>query len=342
LVDKNGSIRVDDLAMADPGPREVVISNRCSLISSGTELSVIKRFRTAGSPEGKEFPLGYSSSGVVASTGERCGRIQAGARVASQGWAVSIHADTICVPEPLVAEMPAAVSHEEAAFTTLTTVAMNAVRRAAPTLGDWALVIGQGLVGQIIGQLAGLAGARVIVADLYDPRLRMAQKTGAELAVNPRKDDLLEFVMKSTGGLGADIVFLCTGGENTEPFRNATLAAADRGRIVLVGRTDNLCTDDRVLYAKELSILAARGYGPGYHDDSYEKEGVDYPVGYVRWTENRNMHEALRLMTAGALDVKTLISHRLPQKDAPKAYATIERSPEEVMGVLLTYGSGQG
>ncbi len=337
LVDNRGVIRVGELAPPEENPLDILITNRNSLISSGTELSVVKSRRKSPNDQAEDFPLGYSSAGVVESAGDSCKRVKTGDRVASQGWALSVHSNRNSVPEPLVAVIPDNVSFEEAAFTTLTTVAMNAVRRSRIGLGEWALVIGQGLIGQIVAQLARLCGGRTIVADLHDTRLALSRQTGVEMALNPDAVDLSESVDKNTDGRGANVVFVCTGGENTEVFRTATELAADRAKIVLVGRTDNLCTGDRVLYQKELSILIARGYGPGYHDRLYEKEGIDYPPGYVRWTENRNMAEALRLMSTRALDVQSLITHRFRQEEAPQAYETIEQHPESVMGVVLTY-----
>jgi threonine dehydrogenase-like Zn-dependent dehydrogenase len=337
IVDGRGNLRVDEIPLPELLPNRVLFSNHFSLISSGTETSVILKRRADKNSNQDDFCLGYSSAGVVEEVARECKRIKAGDRIASMGWGISVHSNINAAPEPLVAKIPEKVEFQEATFTTLAIVAMNAVRISNIGLGETAVIIGQGLVGQLTAQIARIAGARIVSTDFLDVRLKLSKDLGADLVLNAKKKDIEKSTLEYTEGRGADVVFICTGGDNTKVFDQAARIARDRAKIIIIGRTTNLCFNDQLMYQKELTIIMARGYGPGYHDPEYEEKGHDYPLGYVRWTANRNMNEVLRLMAEGVLKVKPLITHEFRLDDAVKAYQIIMETPSSVMGVLLSY-----
>jgi len=277
--------------------------------------------------------LGYSGAGVVAEKHPTVKDLNIGDRVAYGGEG-SGHAETILAGRNLVARVPDSVPFEHACFTTLGSIALNAIRIANIALGEKVAVIGLGLVGQLIAQLARLQGGAVLAVDLKPERVELARSLGAEHGCTG--DAVREAVASATDGKGADCVIIAAAAKSDAPSRLAVELCRDRGRIVDVGAV-HLSFPWYETYLKEIQFYMARAYGPGSYDPVYEKQGHDYPFPYVRWTENRNMQEFLRLVSLGRVQVQPLITHQFPLEDAAKAYETILDPSSGSLAVLLNY-----
>lgn len=278
--------------------------------------------------------LGYSGAGVVVEIGTGITDLKIGDRVAYGGEGTG-HGETINVGRNLAARVPHGVAFDEACFTTLGAIAMNAVRLSNIELGDTVAVIGLGLMGQLTAQLARCQGAVVIAIDLDQKRIDLALETGADHAVLAG-ETVVQQVSALTGGRGADCVIVAAAAKSPKPLVDAVTMARNRGRVVMVGACPIEIPRDQ-MYVKELQFIVSRAYGPGSYDPTYEKQGLDYPLPYVRWTENRNMEEFLRLVAVGRVNVRPLISHEFALDDAPKAYETIMQNGAASMGVVLKY-----
>lgn len=264
--------------------------------------------------------LGYSGAGIIIEKDEKVTDLQIGQRVAYGGEGTG-HGETINVGRNLIARVPDAVSFQEACFTTLGAIAMNSVRLSEINIGDTVAVIGLGLVGQLVAQLVRCQGGVVIAIDLDKKRVELAKETGADFGLTAN-EATVEEVKALTNGRGADCVIVAAASKSPLPLQQGVSMACDRGRVVMVGACP-IEIPRAEMYIKELKFMVSRAYGPGSYDPSYEKQGIDYPISYVRWTENRNMEEFLRLMAVGKVNVKPLISHEFALEDAPKAYETI-------------------
>jgi predicted dehydrogenase len=282
--------------------------------------------------------LGYSSAGTVVGVGEGVADINVGDRVACAGAGFAVHAEFASVPRLLVARIPPAarVSFEEAAFTTVGAVALHGVRTAEVKLADTVAVIGLGLLGQLTLQVLKAAGCRVLGMDIVPERAEMASRMGAD-AVSASESDFRDLCRQSTGGHGVDAVLIAAETPGSGPVNLAAEIARDRGLVVAVG-TVGMDIQRKFYYEKELDFRVARSYGPGRYDAAYEQKGRDYPIGYVRWTETRNMEAFLQLAAEGKLDLASLITHRFPIDHAHGAYDLISGKTEEPsLGVLITY-----
>jgi predicted dehydrogenase/threonine dehydrogenase-like Zn-dependent dehydrogenase len=277
-------------------------------------------------------PTGYSCAGCVLEVSEQISDVQVGDRVACAG---SSHAEIVYAPQNLFVPVPQGVSDAEAAFVALGSIALHSVRQARLTCGETAVVMGLGVIGQLVEQLARAAGARTIVADLVRGRREMARQLGAHLVLDPTADDLEGQVIAFSDGYGADAVILCVGGDSPEPIEQALRLVRDRGRLVVVG-TPRMDIPRSLFYRKEVELYIARSYGPGRYDPEYEEEGRDYPIGYVRWTERRNMAEFLRLVSEQRVKVSPLITHRFAFEQAPQAYQAAVSDSETTLGIVLT------
>jgi predicted dehydrogenase/threonine dehydrogenase-like Zn-dependent dehydrogenase len=275
------------------------------------------------------MPMGYCSAGVVLACGEGVQGFKPGDLVASNGP----HAEVVCVPKNLCAKIPDGVSTDQAAFTVLGSIAMQGVRLSKLNLGETALVIGLGLVGQLTVALLKAAGVRVIGTDLDPAKCELGKTMGA---VEARPGLQASDVEQLTRGLGADAILITASTKSNGPIDLAANAVRQKGRVVLVGVV-GLELDRRPFYFKEAEFVVSCSYGPGRYDASYEEGGQDYPAAYVRWTEQRNMQAVLDLMAAGSLDVSPLISHRYSIEDAEDAYNLIESGSEPYLGILLEY-----
>ena len=345
--------------MVQPG--HLLIANAASVISAGTEKMTMDLARKSLLGKARERPdqvrrvleklrnegffqtlnqvrekldepmtMGYSSAGIVLACGAGVQSFKPGDRVASNGP----HAGVVCVAKHLCARVPDNVPFDHAAFAVLGAIAMQGVRLSKVTLGETALVIGLGLIGQITVALLKAAGVRVIGTDLAAHKCELAaEKMGADIA---RPALSAGDVLELTRGLGVDAVLITASTKSQGPINLAANAVRQKGRVVLVGVV-GLELDRRPFYFKEVEFVVSCSYGPGRYDPSYEDHGHDYPPAYVRWTEQRNIQAVLDLMGSGKLDVAPFISHRFPIEQAEDAYHLIETGKEPYLGVLLTY-----
>jgi predicted dehydrogenase/threonine dehydrogenase-like Zn-dependent dehydrogenase len=284
-------------------------------------------------------PLGYSLCGVVTEVGRGAEEFKVGQLVAAAGNEHALHAEYNWIPVNLCAAVPPGVLPEHAAFSTVASIAMHGVRRAEVQLGETAAVIGLGLVGQIVVRLLIAAGIQVVGVDPIEDRCRLAEKAGAVLCGSPvgeGMDLVLAELATITSGRGADHIFLTAGGSTNGPVEAAVKLARDRARIVDIGKM-KLDLPWNAYYEKELDVRFSRSYGPGRYDDRYELEGIDYPVGYVRWTEKRNLESFLGLVARNEVEVATLISGVFSMADAAKVYADLKSGELKAVGVLLEY-----
>jgi predicted dehydrogenase/threonine dehydrogenase-like Zn-dependent dehydrogenase len=350
-------------SVPDPvcGPGQVLIANRASLISAGTERStvelarqsllskarqrpdhvrrVMEKFRQEGlsatleqvrSKLAQPMPLGYSSAGVVLEVGEGVREFRVGDRVASNGP----HAGVVAVGKNLVAKVPEDVPFEHAAYGVVASIALQGVRLSGATLGDVVVVVGLGLIGQMTIALLRSAGCRVFGTDVDPSKFNLASAMGAEAVGSA--DGIREILSRLSPSGGADTVIITASTSSSSPLIFASEIARDRAKVVAVGAV-GLKVPRREFYQKELELVVSRSYGPGRYDSRYEEDGNDYPIGYVRWTEQRNIQAVLDQMANNRLPVEHLTTHRFSIDSAPDAYAMIERGDEPYLGILLTY-----
>jgi predicted dehydrogenase/threonine dehydrogenase-like Zn-dependent dehydrogenase len=345
------------------GAREVLVAVAASLISTGTETagydaggllarsmrnpSALKRLVASLREEGldatrrkiaaksKELtPLGYSGAGVVVAVGQEVRAMSPGDRVAYAG---APHAEYVAVNEQLVAPIPESVPFEAAAFGALGCIALHGVRSGEPTLGETAVVVGLGLVGLLAAQCARASGMRVIGIEPIAARRTAAAALGFDLLLDPgAEENLGRTVLAHTGGIGADAVFLCAGLRGSAVTNEALGYARDRARIVMLGDM-GLALEREPLFGKELGFRVSRSYGPGRYDPAYERTGLDYPIGYVRWSEGRNLTQLMTMLGDGSLSVAPLVSGRVPVAEAPRAYRRLVEAPHEAIAIVLEY-----
>lgn len=359
------NVRSGRLTVADvPAPLvqtgQVLIQNVRSLISAGTEKMVIdlssksllgkarerpdrvrhvlERVRTQGllttwrqvsEKLHEPIGLGYSSAGIVLACGGGVQQFKPGDHVASNGP----HAHVVSVPKHLVTAVPTGVNFEQAAFTVVASIALQGVRLARPGLGDKVLVIGLGLIGQIAVKLLKLHGACVLATDPDSEKCRLAMQMGADEA-GPRLHG--DEVFAKTRGIGADAVVITAATKSDGPINLAANAVRSKGRVVAIGAV-GLNLPRQPFYLKEAEFVVSCSYGPGRYDPQYELGGHDYPVAYVRWTEQRNMQAILDLMGTGQLDLSPLITHRFPVERAETAYELIRTGSEPYLGIILQF-----
>jgi predicted dehydrogenase/threonine dehydrogenase-like Zn-dependent dehydrogenase len=282
-------------------------------------------------------PLGYSLCGVVVEVGKGAEEFKVGQLVACAGNEQALHAEYNFIPVNLCAAVPDGVAPEHAAFATVAAIAMHGVRRGEVQLGETAVVIGLGLIGQLVVRLLVAAGVQAIGVDPVDARCRLAEKAGAALAGPPDDlDALVSGVAAITSGRGADHIFLAAGGHSNGPVEAAVKLARDRARVVDIGKM-KLDLPWNAYYEKELDVRFSRSYGPGRYDSRYELEGIDYPVGYIRWTEKRNLESFLELLARNSIEVASLIDGVFPFDDAAKVYGDLKDGSLKAVGVLLEY-----
>lgn len=282
-------------------------------------------------------PLGYSAAGVVEAIDRGNTRFRAGDRVAIGGAECASHAELVAVPDMLAARVPDGVENWQAAYTTVASIALQAVRQLQPSLGDRVLVIGQGLIGLLVTALLRASGAQVMGVDLAPARRPLSLALGAQHVVITGEQDLKNEVRAWTGGYGADAAVLATASSSNAPTEQALEALRDRGRIVIVGKT-KVDLPWETAYSKEIEVRYSRSYGPGRYDPAYEWAGTDYPIGYVRFTEQRNFDTCLELMRAGVLDLAALTTRRAPFSRALEVYQLLlGQGGAAEAGVILEY-----
>lgn len=361
---KSGSTEVAEVPCPRSSKGQLLIRTTRSLISAGTERMlvdfgkanplekarqqpdkvrmVLDKIKTDGlmptldavrNKLEQPLPLGYCNVGEVLEVGNGVGGFAVGDRVASNGK----HAEAVSVPANLCAHIPETVSDEEAAFTVIGAIALQGIRLVQPTLGEAVVVTGLGLIGQITVQLLRAHGCRVLGIDFDAAKLAMAKSFGAEVVNLGAGEDPVQTAERFSRGRGVDAVIVTAATKSSEPMHQAALMCRKRGRIVLVGVTGlELSRDD--FFKKELTFQVSCSYGPGRYDVNYEDKGHDYPIGYVRWTEQRNFEAVLDMMADGRLDVKPLISHRFSLDHTAAAYSVVGGS-EPSLGILLEYPS---
>jgi len=368
---KSGELAVLDVPAPACKPGGVLVRSLYSLISTGTEMmkvsearmsllgkararpdqvrkmvdsvaqqGAVATYKKAMSRLDSYTPLGYSLCGVVVEVGVGAEQFSVGQMVAAAGNEFALHAELNWVPTNLCVPVPDGVAAEHAAFATVGAIAMQGVRRAEVALGETACVIGLGLIGQLVVRLLVAYGVQVVGLDVVAARCRAAEKAGAVACAAPDEAGLSEIeqvLLSRTGGLGADHILLAAGGDSNGPVEVAARLARDRARVVDIGKT-RLDLPWNSYYEKELDVRFSRSYGPGRYDDRYELEGVDYPAGYVRWTERRNLACFVDLLADGSVDVGSLISGTYPIEDAADVYGRLGAGSLEGIGFLLSYG----
>ena len=359
---KTGATEVADVPCPQAGAGQVLVRTHASLVSAGTERMlvdfgkanwidkarqqpdkvrmVLNKIGTDGLVPTVEavmrkldqpLPMGYCNVGEVVSIGRGVTGFAVGDRVASNGK----HAEFVAMPVNLCAHVPDAVDDDSAAFTVIGAIALQGIRLVVPTLGECVVVTGLGLVGLMTVQLLRAQGCRVLGLDFDPTKLALARKFGAETVDLSAGDDPVAAAERFSRGRGVDAVIITAATKSNEPVHQAALMCRKRGRIVLVG-VAGLELSRADFFEKELTFQVSCSYGPGRYDPAYEEKGQDYPVGFVRWTEQRNFEAVLDMLASGQLDVTPLISHHFPIDQAEAAYALIGSS-EPSLGVLLQY-----
>ena len=282
-------------------------------------------------------PLGYSLAGVVDAVGAGVTEFQPGDRVACAGEGIAAHAEMVAVPRNLCARVPDGVALGDAAFTTIGAIAMQGVRQAGLAVGETVAVVGLGLVGQLAVQICRAAGCRVFGVDLDPAKCELAVKNGAAQAASRNDPHLEERLLQFTGGRGADAVLVTAATPSSDPVQLAVTLCRDRGTVVVLGIVGMEFQFEKAI-KREVQIRMSRSYGPGRYDPQYELHGTDYPIGYVRWTEQRNMESFMELLATGAVRLQSIVSHRFRFAEAEAAYAQVrDRESGQAMGILLTY-----
>jgi len=370
-----GALSVREVPVPGVKPGHLLVRTAASLISAGTERMVVEFSKRSLLGKAKSrpdlvkqviakihrdgllatldtvrarldqpLPLGYSASGVVLEVGSGLeGRFQVGDRVAIAGAGIANHAEYNVAPGNLAASVPEDVSHSEACFGTLASIALNGIRLLEPKLGDVVGVIGAGLVGQLAAQLLAIHGCRVVCLDYNAQRLALARSLGAEFTWNLADGSPSAFIGSQTNGVGCDGVVITAATVSSEPFDTAADIARDRARVSLVGITGT-AFPYREFMKKELSVVVSRSYGPGRYDNDFEKRNVKYPVGWIRWTEADNLAECVRLMSPSRtlrLAPTALTTHRFSIEDAGKAYELVTEGTEPHLGVVIEYPADQ-
>jgi len=362
---KNGKTTIEDVPVPTPRAGMALVKTAASLVSAGTERMVVefaeknlvgkarsrpdlvKQALDKAKREGliptvqsafnrldQPMALGYASAGTIVALGENMHGFKVGQHVACAGGGFAVHAEYNVVPRNLLTPLPKNVDFESAAFATLGAIAMHGFRLAEPQVGERVAVIGLGLLGLLMAQIASAAGCSVLGIDIDPKRIALASSLGLQAVVRKNAESTFQAF---TANRGFDVVLICADTSSNDPVELAAVIARDRARIVATGAV-GLNIPRKIYYEKELSFINSRSYGPGRYDLSYEESGHDYPIGYVRWTEGRNLESVVELMANGKLKVAPLITHRFPIDEAATAYEVITgKTKESFLGVLLTY-----
>jgi polar amino acid transport system substrate-binding protein len=362
---RGGQIEVLEVAAPSPAPGRILVANAASVISTGTERASVESGGGGGSApvralrnpdlvrqavayarehgvretidvaRGAASPasaLGYSAAGTVIDTGG-VAAFRSGQLVACAGAGYANHAEVISVPGNLTAAVPDGVPARDAAFATLGAIALQGVRRADPTLGERIVVVGLGLLGLLTVQLLRAAGCQVLGIEPQEARRRLASELGAEVTAGP--EEAAAAVANWSADTGADAVIVTASSRDDAIVNSAVSLARRKGRVVPVGDI-GLGLERGPLYRREADVLISTSYGPGRYDPSYEEQGIDYPLSYVRWTENRNMGEFLRLLSTGQVRVDPLVELEVPAERAGEAYAAVA-GDSPPLAAVLTY-----
>lgn len=366
---KTGELSVTESIAPKVLPNGILVRTSTSLISAGTDRAIVamakksylgkaldrpdlaKKVINKAKSDGlwatykvvknlisEPIPLGYSLVGEVVAKGHKVHNVAIGDRVACAGLGYANHAEIISVPQNLFARVPEGVDDAQAAYVTLGAIALHGVRQADQQLGSTVLVVGLGLVGQITAQLCNAAGLRVIGLDLDQRKIDLAAECGMLSGFTPDHPDLHDSISEFTSGYGVDAALLTAGSrENGKLFETVAGLCRDRARVVVVGDV-KMDISRRSYFEKELEIVQSRSYGPGRYDPNYEEKGQDYPIGYVRWTEQRNMQSFLQMIAESRLNIEKLTTHTYDFEQAESAYQQITTKNDDLtIGVLLKY-----
>ena len=366
---KSGELYVDEVPLPSISEGMVLVENKFSLISAGTERGTVKVGKANLLGKAKQRPdlvaqvlqnvkkeglkatlekvktkldslkaLGYSTSGEVMASMDTRNLFQPGDRVACAGQDFASHSEMVSIPQNLVAKIPDNVSFEDASYTTLGAIALQGVRQADPKLGDNVCVIGLGLLGQITSQLLKANGCNVFGIDLSERLVHLAKEISADEAMLRNNLNLLASITDFTNGYGFDSVIITAAAPSNDPIELSAEIARKKGKVIVVGAVKMDIPRDPHFYRKELDLRLSCSYGPGRYDVNYEDNGQDYPYAYVRWTEQRNMEAFLKLISNGAVNLKPLTSHIFDITEAEKAYdIVLGKVQEPSIGILLKY-----
>lgn len=367
ILVQGGSVIVQDVPAPRVGRKNILVRVMHSCISVGTEMSGVKLSglplykRALKQPENVKrvfdmmrdqgvkrtmdrvlgklsagSPTGYSASGVVIEVGDDVDGFSPGDKVACAGAGIANHAELIDVPVNLAVKLPGNLTTDMASTVTLGAIAMQGVRRAQPTLGEIFVVVGLGILGQLTCQFLQANGCKVIGVDLDPNRIRLAVENGMGVGIDPSQENYIERVHKLTDGFGADAVIITAASESNQIISDAMQTCRKKGRVVLVGDV-GLDLRRADFYKKELDFLISSSYGPGRYDPDYEEGGQDYPLPFVRWTENRNMEAYLNLLESGKVSLANLYQPPYPIAQAKDAYEALKGGGDKPLLVLLEY-----
>ncbi|MCK4395666.1 MAG: bi-domain-containing oxidoreductase [Candidatus Marinimicrobia bacterium] len=363
---KSGTMELLEVPFPALSKGYVLVRNHFSLISAGTEGGKVKTARKGYIGKAKEkpeqvkqvldsiktegliptykkvmnkldapVPLGYSCAGEVIKISKGISEFKIGDYVACGGNG-ACHADVVSVPKNLCVKIPSGVKIEHAAYSTIASIALQGIRQADLHLGETCTVIGLGLIGQLTIQMLKVAGVNVVGIDINEGMVEFAKKSGANLAINRSDDKLENAILEFSGGHGVDSVIITAGTNSLDPVELAGRLCRKKGKVIIVGTVPTGFSRENY-YKKELELRMSCSYGPGRYDTDYEEKGVEYPIGYVRWTENRNMQAFLQMVASGKLNIDLLTTHIFDFKDAKKAYQMILDRSEPYVGILLKY-----
>jgi len=364
---KTGEMKLIDAPTPSLSAKNVLVRVHHSLISAGTEGSKVSTARKGYIGKAKEkpdqvkqvidtiqkegitntyrkvmnkldawSPLGYSCTGEIIEVGREVSKFKIGDSVACAGQDLANHAEIVSVPINLCAKLPQNVKYQDAAYTTVGSIALQGIRQADLKLGEFCVVIGLGLIGQLTVQMLKASGITVFGIDIDSYMVETSGKSGADFFYLRNNEVLEQSILSNTNGHGVDAVIITAGTNSLDPVELAGRLARKKGKVIIVGAVPTGFSRENY-YKKELDLRMSSSYGPGRYDPDYEDKGVDYPYGYVRWTENRNMEAFLNLISQGKLNFTHLTTHTYDIDDAIKAFDLILNKPEPYLGIILKY-----
>lgn len=330
VVAKGGMIQTGHEPKPQPKLNHVLIRTVCSAISPGTELMIARR------PNEQAVPLGYSAAGYVVNADPDCGGLTEGQRVACYGGPYVRHAEWLSVPRNLVVPIPDSVSFQEASFVGLGAIAIHALRKASLQFGETIVVVGLGIIGQLVSQIAHTAAYRVIAYDVLTERRNQLKKLIPDCTVVDSIEELCSSVPLESKGSGVDAVLLCANASDGSLIDQALRWVKERGQVVVVGDM-KMDFNRGLMFLKEANITVSKAGGPGRGDPTYERDGHDYPINFVRWTEGRNMEEYMRLLERKLIHVGPLISGQVSFEQVLDVYERYKTRPEHTLGMVIRY-----
>ncbi|MBA4493303.1 zinc-binding alcohol dehydrogenase [Paenactinomyces guangxiensis] len=329
IASREGQLYIIDVPIPEIKQNFILVKTEYSAVSTGTELLILKQKHKS------TRHLGYSATGIVMEVGEGVTHVSPGQRVACYGAPYVKHAEYLLVPKHLAVPVPDRVDPKEAAFVGLGAIAIHALRQANLHFGEAAVIVGLGILGQIMAQVAFAASFKVIAHDILLNRCKKLQETGVTTVCNDI-EELEEQIRIQTNGQGADSVLLCVNEKKTNLIDKGLAWIRDRGKVVIVGDLKTEFSRE-LMFRKEAQVLISRAGGPGRYDVTYERDGIEYPIGFVRWPEGRNSEEYIRLCSERRLKIAPLITQTVSINEAPSAYDLLVNHPPDTLGVLIQY-----